>query len=67
MTEAPERFMVEPDRQAAIAAAIARAASDDSILVAGKGHEDYQIIGTEIRHFSDAEVIAEELAKAARA
>ena len=64
MTEAPERFMVEPDRQAAIAAAIAQAASEDSILVAGKGHEDYQIIGTETRHFSDAEVIAEELAKA---
>ncbi len=67
MAEAPERFMVEPERQSAIAAAIARAHSEDSILVAGKGHEDYQIIGTETRHFSDAEAIAEELAKAAQA
>ena len=34
------------------------------ILVAGKGHEDYQIIGGETRHFDDREVAAEELERA---
>ena len=57
------RFEVEPDRRAAIAAAIARAQAGDSVLVAGKGHENYQIVGSEVRHFDDREVAAEELAK----
>jgi UDP-N-acetylmuramoyl-L-alanyl-D-glutamate--2,6-diaminopimelate ligase len=35
------------------------AAAGDIILVAGKGHETYQIIGTEKRHFDDREVLAE--------
>lgn len=66
MNEAPDRFEVEPDRRAAIARAIACADEGDAVLVAGKGHEDYQIVGTEVLHFSDEEVVAEELEKAGR-
>lgn len=47
---------VEPDREKAIGLAIKSAANDDIILIAGKGHENYQIIGKEKRHFSDREV-----------
>ena len=49
------RITVEPDRAKAIQLAIGRAKSCDIVLLAGKGHEDYQIIGTEKRHFSDFE------------
>ena len=44
------------DRDQAIAHAISSAAVSDTILVAGKGHEHYQIIGTERLRFSDVEV-----------
>ena len=43
------------DRAKAIATAIADAQSGDGILIAGKGHEDYQILGTEKIHFDDRE------------
>ena len=43
------------DRAKAIATAIADAKSGDGILIAGKGHEDYQILGTEKIHFDDRE------------
>lgn len=46
----------EVDRERAISKAIEMAKAGDVILIAGKGHEDYQIIGTEKKHFSDAEV-----------
>ncbi|MCP9886622.1 UDP-N-acetylmuramoyl-L-alanyl-D-glutamate--2,6-diaminopimelate ligase [Cyanobium sp. ATX 6A2] len=48
-------LQVEGDRAAAIAAAIAAAAPDDLVLIAGKGHEDYQILGTTKVHFDDRE------------
>ena len=48
-------YLVEPDRRAAIALAIECARPGDVVLLAGKGHEDYQIVGTERRHFSDRE------------
>jgi UDP-N-acetylmuramyl-tripeptide synthetase len=48
---------VEQDRRAAIAHAIDCAQANDVILIAGKGHEDYQIIGKEKLHFSDQEVV----------
>jgi UDP-N-acetylmuramoyl-L-alanyl-D-glutamate--2,6-diaminopimelate ligase len=43
------------DRANAIAHAIAIAQSGDGVLIAGKGHEDYQILGTEKIHFDDRE------------
>jgi UDP-N-acetylmuramoyl-L-alanyl-D-glutamate--2,6-diaminopimelate ligase len=46
-------FAVEPDRRAAIALAVAAAREGDAILLAGKGHEDYQIVGKERLPFSD--------------
>ena len=48
-------FTVEPDRRAAIELALACALPGDVVLIAGKGHEDYQIVGTEKRHFDDRE------------
>jgi UDP-N-acetylmuramoyl-L-alanyl-D-glutamate--2,6-diaminopimelate ligase len=56
------RVLVEPDRAAAIARAIASAGADDTVLIAGKGHEDYQIIGTTKRHFDDREEAGKALA-----
>jgi UDP-N-acetylmuramoyl-L-alanyl-D-glutamate--2,6-diaminopimelate ligase len=52
----PDRVFVERDRTRAIAVAVDEARAGDAVLIAGKGHEDYQIIGTEKRHFSDREV-----------
>lgn len=51
-----------PDRRAAIAAAIAEAAPGDVVLIAGKGHENYQIIGDRTIHFDDREEVAKALA-----
>jgi len=55
------------DRRDAIRAALATIGKDDCLLIAGQGHEDYQIIGKTKRHFSDQEEIlawAEEARKA---
>jgi UDP-N-acetylmuramoyl-L-alanyl-D-glutamate--2,6-diaminopimelate ligase len=49
------------DRREAIHHAIAQARTDDLVLIAGKGHEDYQIMGREIFHFDDKEVAREAL------
>lgn len=46
-------YVVELDRQRAIALAVDAASPGDVVLVAGKGHEDYQIIGTTKRPFDD--------------
>jgi UDP-N-acetylmuramoyl-L-alanyl-D-glutamate--2,6-diaminopimelate ligase len=46
---------VEPDRRAAIDCAIAIARAGDVVLIAGKGHEDYQIVGKQKFHFDDRE------------
>jgi UDP-N-acetylmuramoyl-L-alanyl-D-glutamate--2,6-diaminopimelate ligase len=53
---APARVLIERDRAKAIAQGIALGKPGDVVLIAGKGHEDYQIVGTERRHFSDREV-----------
>lgn len=55
------KFEIEADRRCAIERAISMAQPGDSILVAGKGHEDYQIIGSETIHFDDREVAASAL------
>jgi murE/murF fusion protein len=54
----PKPFFVDVDRRAAIHAAIAEAVPGDVVLIAGKGHEDYQIIGTTKNHFDDREEAA---------
>jgi UDP-N-acetylmuramoyl-L-alanyl-D-glutamate--2,6-diaminopimelate ligase len=48
-------LQVEIDRARAIARAIASASPQDLVLIAGKGHEDYQILGTTKVHFDDRE------------
>lgn len=45
----------EPDRARAIAKAMGEAKAGDTVVIAGKGHETYQILGAEKRHFDDAE------------
>ena len=55
-------YFVEGERRKAIRAAIAAASSGDLVLIAGKGHEDYQIIGVQKIHFDDREIAREEAA-----
>jgi len=51
------------DRREAIFRAISQARSNDLVMIAGKGHEDYQIIGRETFHFDDKEVARAALAQ----
>jgi UDP-N-acetylmuramoyl-L-alanyl-D-glutamate--2,6-diaminopimelate ligase len=53
----PARALVERDRARAIGAALAEAGPGDVVLIAGKGHEDYQLVGAERRHWSDREFL----------
>lgn len=55
---AHSNYTVIPDRRAAIRAAVAAAGPDDIVLIAGKGHEDHQVIGRETVRFSDVEEAA---------
>jgi UDP-N-acetylmuramoyl-L-alanyl-D-glutamate--2,6-diaminopimelate ligase len=55
------RYHVEPDRKKAIFHAIGLARPKDFVLIEGKGHETYQIIGTEKSPFDDREVAREAL------
>lgn len=57
--EQPQTTVIELDRRLAIEQAITSAKVGDVILIAGKGHEDYQIIGQERLPFSDAEIVKE--------
>ena len=50
-----KHYCVIPDRRQAIAAAMATAEAGDVVVLAGKGHEDYQIIGASKIHFDDRE------------
>lgn len=50
-----DKVKIESDRKKAIRLAISACGEKDLVLIAGKGHEDYQIIGTEKIHFSDVE------------
>ena len=51
------RVMIEPDRRAAIRCAISSICPGDVLLVAGKGHESYQIIGTQKLPFDDVDEV----------
>jgi UDP-N-acetylmuramoyl-L-alanyl-D-glutamate--2,6-diaminopimelate ligase len=55
LAAASAKYEIELDRAAAIEKAILAAAPGDVLVIAGKGHEDYQIIGAEKRHFDDRE------------
>ncbi len=57
--ERPDRACVVHNRQAAIEYALSQAAPDDLVVVAGKGHEQDQIVGSERRPFSDRHVVAQ--------
>jgi UDP-N-acetylmuramoyl-L-alanyl-D-glutamate--2,6-diaminopimelate ligase len=56
-------FSTEPDRRAAIIQALDMAAAGDVVLIAGKGHEDYQIFKDRTVHFDDFEVVREKMGK----
>jgi len=57
--ERKENTKVIPDRKEAITEALKIKKSNDIVLIAGKGHENYQIIGNEIIPFSDSKVVRE--------
>ncbi len=58
LAECPQTIQ-EEDRKKAIAIGLELAGPDDALLIAGKGHEDYQIIGTTKYPYSDQQVIRE--------
>lgn len=53
-----QKVIIEENREAAIKYAIEQALGEDTLLIAGKGHEDYQIIGDKTFRFSDAECVS---------
>lgn len=57
--KAGEGYVVEQDRRRAIHGAVGAAGEHDIVLIAGKGHEDYQILGKERLHFDDREEAVE--------
>jgi UDP-N-acetylmuramoyl-L-alanyl-D-glutamate--2,6-diaminopimelate ligase len=64
LAHAARGFHAEVDRRAAIRLAARAAQPGDVLLIAGKGHEDYQIVGTTKHHFDDREEAAAALAAA---
>ncbi len=58
-TDSP--YLVISDRREAIHRAIAKAKKNDIVLIAGKGHETYQIVGSDKFHFDDREIAREAL------
>jgi UDP-N-acetylmuramoyl-L-alanyl-D-glutamate--2,6-diaminopimelate ligase len=61
------RFVVEPDRRAAIRLAVSEAGPGDAVVIAGKGHETYQELAGHTIEFDDRLVAAEELRAAGKA
>ena len=55
----PKAAMIVRDRRSAIVRALADASAGDIALIAGKGHEDYQIVGAERLPFSDRAIVRE--------
>jgi UDP-N-acetylmuramoyl-L-alanyl-D-glutamate--2,6-diaminopimelate ligase len=52
-------YAIVPDRREAIASAVSMAKRGDAVVIAGKGHEDYQIIGTRVIAFDDRKLARE--------
>ena len=52
-----KEIAIEPDRQKAIELALSMCRENDLLIVAGKGHENYQILGERRIHFDDREII----------
>ncbi len=61
----PDRVRVERDRATAIRDALSGATASDMVLIAGKGHEDYQILGQRRVAFSDREIVRDWLGEPA--
>jgi UDP-N-acetylmuramoyl-L-alanyl-D-glutamate--2,6-diaminopimelate ligase len=59
--EQPEQIRVERDRAKAIRLAIESAQPGDIVMICGKGHEDYQLVGDKRLHFCDREQVREAL------
>ena len=57
------RAEVRPDRADAIRSAVQRLAAGDTLIVAGKGHEDYQIIDERRIHFDDVDCVRDALVR----
>lgn len=53
-----KNVLIEPDREAAIRLCLDKADANDIIIVAGKGHEDYQIIGSQKTNYNERDVVA---------
>ena len=68
LSGASSGYVVIPERREAIRAVVRAASAGDVVLIAGKGHEDYQILGTRRIHFDDREearAVLEEIGAAA--
>jgi UDP-N-acetylmuramoyl-L-alanyl-D-glutamate--2,6-diaminopimelate ligase len=61
VTAATRRYTVEPDRRQAIGLALSWARPGDLVLIAGKGHETYQIVGNSVLPFDDREAVRQYL------
>ena len=59
-------LVVELDRAAAIRRGLDAAKPGDVVVVAGKGHETYQVVGTSVRAFDDREIVRSLLAERAK-
>jgi UDP-N-acetylmuramoyl-L-alanyl-D-glutamate--2,6-diaminopimelate ligase len=57
------KYLIEPDREKAIGLAFDEARAGDMVLLAGKGHEDYQILGDKTLSWDDHRVAQQELRK----
>ena len=63
VVETGTEYHIVSDRREAIYRAIAHAASGDVVIIAGKGHENYQIVGNDKFHFDDREVALDVIAR----
>ena len=66
-SEFRQAVIIEPDRRTAIERVLADARAGDVVLIAGKGHENYQIVGTTKHHFDDVEESLRVLSERTRA